>query len=159
MRILFAVLVVGMVAFVFWRGWLQFHVTNEPGQTETTLTINKGKIKQDLNELKSREHAVSNTTPAPNEPAPTSPTAPASLKSGFAETNVHGRVQSVAVNQLMLLTGNGQTVRVVLLPTTTITIGGQVSRSTDIKVGDTVTVVQVMNNMGLVASSVTVEGR
>jgi hypothetical protein len=52
MRTLFAILVVGLVAFVIWRGWIQLSVTNQADKTDTTLTINKDQIKQDVNTLK-----------------------------------------------------------------------------------------------------------
>jgi hypothetical protein len=131
---------VGLVVFVFWRGWLQFNVANKGDETETKLTIHKEKIKEDIDALKNREHQV--VSKASDEKA---------------ETTIQGRVQTLAGDHLTLLTSDGQTMKVDLAPETTIRVGERDGTRTDLHVGDAVTVTQVTRQDRLVASKVTVQ--
>jgi hypothetical protein len=142
-RTIILLVIVGFVAVVFWRGWLEFSVTNKGGQNETdaTLTINKNKIKQDLEYLKNREHSV------------------AKESKDIAETTDHGRVQTLGKDQLSLLTAEGQTLKVGIAPDTDVRIGGKAATMSDLHIGDPVTVVHVTRDNGLRAISITVGDR
>jgi hypothetical protein len=142
LRAIVILLVVGLGVAAFWRGWLQADVTNKPQQTDTTLTVNKDKIQQDLEYLKKQERALF------SKPA-----------SDFAETTVHGHVQTLGRDQLTLLAADGKTVNVKLVPETTIRIGDKTGTVTDLRIGDPVTVEQVTRGDRLVATSVTVAER
>jgi hypothetical protein len=137
MRTVFAILVVGLVAFVIWRGWLHFNVTSDTDQTATTLTIDKAKFKQDLEAIKHEQ--------------------PASAQGrSFAETTVTGRIQTVAQDHFTLRADDGQTANVTMMPETTIRVGDKAGTVSDLRVGDAVTVMQVMRGDRQVATSVNV---
>jgi hypothetical protein len=138
MRTLFAILVVALVAFIIWRGWLQFNVSNNSEQTATTLTIDKVKIKQDLEAIKHEQ--------------------PASAQGqNFAEITVNGRIQTLGPNHFTLRAEDGQTVNVTMMPETTVLIGDKVGTINDLRIGEAVTVAEVTRGDRQVATSVIVK--
>jgi hypothetical protein len=137
-RNILVLLIVIAFAVVFWRGWLQFNVANNADQNETnaTLTINKDKIKQDLEYLKNREQTVA-------------------AQKEIAETTVHGRVQTLDQDQVTVLAADGQTLKVGIMPDTAIRVGGKAATMKDLHPGDPVTVTHVTRENRLVAVSIT----
>ncbi len=141
MRAFVTLLVIVAVVFVFYRGWLQFNVTDKTDETQTTLTIDKTKIKSDLDSLKSQHEAVAK----PNDE--------------FAETTIHGRLQTVGQNFIIVRTDAGHDAKVHLVPETAIHVGSKIGSVSDLHVGDQVSAQQVNRDSRLVASSVDVGQR
>lgn len=70
--IVFVLIVAGVAAFGFYRGW--FHLTSDgtTDKSNVTLTVDKDKIQQDKNEAREKTHDLSR--PAAKTTTPTSST-------------------------------------------------------------------------------------
>jgi len=51
-RVIFVLLLVGLVALAFYLGWVQISTNSSQDQSDITLSINKGKVKESVDALR-----------------------------------------------------------------------------------------------------------
>jgi hypothetical protein len=148
--LIFVVLVVvGFVAY--YRGWFELSANNGPDNAQSTasVTINKKKIQNDVNEFaeKTRQQVSSITHPQ------------SQAKPNAAEATARGQVDSVAQGKLTLRMPDDQLLSFGIVPKTEVRIGDRLGTMADLHKDDPVSVVYTDDEDRHVAVSVTVENR
>jgi hypothetical protein len=124
---LFSVLIVALIAVAFIRGWVRLSVFDKENADETgaAVTINKTKIKEDVNAVKDKVHI---------------PAKPADGKQG---TTVHGMVKEIGASGLILTTDSDKSLELNVALETEVRIGNEKGTLKDLHQGDPVTATYV----------------
>jgi len=151
MRYLVIVLLVILGFVAYYRGWFEFSANNGPGNNQSTasVTVNKKKIQEDVNEFteKTREQVNSITHPR-QEPRPSA-----------TETTVRGQIDTVSQGKLTVRMPDDQVMSFGIVPKTEVFVGDRPGTMADLHKDDPVSVVYSNDEERQVAVSVTVENR
>jgi hypothetical protein len=131
-------LIVVLIIVAFARGWVNVSVFNneEPNQSGATVTIDKNKIKEDVNAAKDKVHIGSKAEDGKHQ------------ADGKQQSKVQGKVKEVGPSELILTTDADKSLDLTIARETDIRIGNEKGSLQDIRPGDRVT-----------ASYVTLENR
>jgi exosome complex RNA-binding protein Rrp4 len=131
-RFLLVALVVVLVGLAIFRGWVRFSWQDDSDQSQTTMTIDKEKIKEDVRDLRKQVLPKTGST-------------------------VTGKVQTVGQDQITVVTNADKTVTLDIVPETKIRVGDRAGSLADVHPGDMVTMAQVHRENREVATSLTVK--
>jgi len=147
--VLFVVLVIlGFVAY--YRGWFEFSTNNGPGdQSTASVTVNKNKIREDVNEFAEKTRDQVNAITHPRQE-----TRPAAT-----DTAVRGQIDNVGQGKLTVRMPDDQLMDFRVVPKTEVYIGDRPGTMADLHKDDPVSVVYYTEEERPVAASVTVENR
>jgi hypothetical protein len=140
-----------VVVGAYFRGWFQFGMNDEPGNSATTasVTINKKKIQEDVSDL----------AQATKDKVGSLSKANAQASKDITESTTQGQVQKVAQGQLTVRTPDDQVMSFGVNPNTEIQIGDRPGTLADIKKNDPVSVRHAERDGRHQAISVIVETR
>jgi len=150
MRYLVIVVLVILGFVAYYRGWFEFSANNGPGEQSTaSVTVNKNKIREDVNEFaeKTKEQVNSITHPK-QQPRPSA-----------TDTTVRGQIDNVGQGKLTVRMSDDQVMNFGVGPKTQVYVGDRPATMADLHKDDPVSVVYSTEEERPVAVSVTVENR
>jgi len=148
-RLILLLLVVGLVAVAFYLGWVHISGNNSEDQSNITLSINKGKVKESVGALREKIGGNSEKPEGKTEKLEgksEKPEGKAENPKKIKETTVSGKVEAIGSGEIKVKNDSDQVLTVVIAKETQ--MQGQPKR------GDAVTVTYITTDNRNVATSI-----
>ena len=141
-RVIFVLLLVGLVALAFYLGWVQISTNSSQDQSDITLSINKGKVKESVDALRGTIEGKSDKPEGKSEKPEGNSEKPRKIK----ETTVSGKVEAIGSGEIKVKNDSDQVLTIVIARETQ--MQGQPRR------GDAVTVTYITADNRNIATSI-----
>src|SRR5262245_52464704 len=141
-RVIFVLLFAGLIALAFYLGWVHLSATNTQDQSDITLSINKGKVKESVDAVRQKIGGNSEKPEGKSE----KPEGKAENPKKIKETTVSGKVEAIGSGEIKVKNDSDQVL--------TIVIGRETQMQGQPKRGDAVTVTYITTDNRNVATSV-----
>ena len=116
-RVIFVLLLVGLVALAFYLGWVHLSATNTQDQSDITLSINKGKVKESVDAVRQKIGGNSEK-PEGNREKPEcqneKPDGKNEKPRKIKETTVSGKVEAIGSGEIKVKNDSDQVLTVVI---------------------------------------------
>ena len=127
-RLILVLLLVGLIAVAFYLGWVQISTNSSQDQSDITLSINKGKVKESVDALRGK---IEGKGESPK---------------GIKETTVSGKVEAISSGEIKVKNDSDQVL--------TIVIARETQMQGEPRRGDAVTVTYITADNRHIATSI-----